>query len=240
MYPEQLRPNLETQANYVAEWLELTSEVGSARFSAALVQAVRDSDYFPVISKIRQHAGMGSKQQTAAAADAAWLYVQDYIRKWPNYGENIGRSRKAPALPARIGHAVRMVGGLARIEFALEDSLPFIRKDFSAAWENYHQSAAAYNDLQLESPLLPKLLTAANGKHMDGEPGNVSGRGIEAAAKSIPPTPSRFIPRAPLTEAEIADLKRRALEVEARYKAQASGEKGAETTDDSLDGRPPS
>jgi hypothetical protein len=219
MYPEQLRPSLETQANYVAEWLELTGEVGRDRFSAALVQAVRDSEYFPVISKIRQHAGMGSKQQTAAGADAAWLYVQDYIRKWPDYGEGIGRKKDAPALPPRIAHAVRMVGGLARIEFALKDSLPFVRKDFSAAWENYEQSAAAYHDLQLEAPLLPKLLAAANGQHPNRESSNTSGRAIEAAAKPIPPASKPYVGRAPLTESEIADLKRRALEVEAQYRA---------------------
>ena len=159
MYPLQLRPSPETQANYTVEWLELVSQIGPEKFSEALVGAVRGSEYFPVIAKIRQCAGVSEKQQNAAGADAAWLYVREHVRKYSSLYE-----RNAPKLPDRIAHAARLVGGLYAIEYCSDESLPFMRKDFCAAWERYQESSAALTDLMLAAPLEKKLLAAAGGK----------------------------------------------------------------------------
>ena len=153
MYPLQLRPSPETQANYTVEWLELASQIGPDKFSEALVSAVRSSDYFPIISKIRQCAGVTEKQQNAAGADAAWLYVREHVRKYSSIYEC-----NAPKLPPRIAYAARLIGGLYAIEYCPDDSLPFMRKDFCAAWERYHESSAAFTELMLAAPLEQKLL----------------------------------------------------------------------------------
>lgn len=209
MYPLQLRPSLETLANYTVEWLELMSEVGPERFSEALVKAVRESEYFPVISKIRQHAGMGTKQQSAAGASAAWMWLWDYLRKWPfyEYSDGVRQPKGAPAVPHRINHAARLVGGLMRIQNVTEDALPFVQRDFCAAWENYEQSAAAYNDLQLAAPLLPKLLAEAKPEKPQPEsPAAV------LPVKRFPVSNSR-----PLSDAELAEKKLQAEIVAKRF-----------------------
>ena len=158
MYPVHLRPSLETQANYTVEWLEMAAKVGEHVFSEALVSAVRNSEFFPVIAKIRQCAGITDKQQSKAGADAAWLWLQTWLRKWPDRGENVGRERDAPELPARILHSARMVGGLKAIEYMKDEAEPFVRRDFCAAWERYEESSNALGDLLISSPLAPKLL----------------------------------------------------------------------------------
>lgn len=207
MYPLQLRPSPETQANYAVEWLAIAQEIGQERFSQALVQAVRDSDYFPVVSKIRQLAGMGTKQQTAAGADAAWLYVQDYLRRWPlyDYSDGARRPQGAPQLPGRIAHCVRLIGGLGKIEFADDHSLPFVRKDFAAAWENYDQAAEMYTSLQLESPLISKMLAGGSDKPKRPEPREV------AVLKGFPK-------REPLTEEQVRQKKAEAEKVAEKFK----------------------
>ena len=159
MYPEQLRPSPESQAEYTAEWLEMADEVGAERFSAALVNAVRESESFPVIAKIRKACGLGTVQQSAAGADAAWLFVQDHMRQFGTEPYHVPFGQRRPALPPRIAYAVRLVGGLQRIADVSDDSLPFMRKDFAAAWERYEESAAAYNTLQLTAQV-PKQLMA--------------------------------------------------------------------------------
>lgn len=199
MYPEQLRPSPETQANYTVEWLDMAHEVGMDAFSAALVQSVRESDYFPVISKIRQCAGVNQKQQEASGSDAAWLYLQQWLRKWPDGGENVGRNRNAPRLPPRIEHAARLAGGVAAIEWATDKNLPFLKRDFMEAWKNYSQSAAQYNALQLEAPIDLKLLRSPEAQ----EPVSVK----KLAEVCVMPSKLKPTPRE-LTDAEIEDRRR--------------------------------
>lgn len=201
MYPEQLRPSLETQANYTVEWLNLAEEIGFDAFSAALVQAVRETDFFPVVSKIRQCAGTLKKQQEVSGAEAAWLYLQQWIKKWPDYGENVGRSKKAPQLPHRIAHAARLAGGLAAIEWATDESLPFRRRDFIEAWKNYAHTEAEYNSLQLEAPIDLKLLRSPEAQESADIPLK------KLAEVCVMPSKPKPLPRE-LTDAEIEDRKR--------------------------------
>lgn len=215
MYPVQLRPTMESQANYAVEWLTVAQEVGCDRFSSALVQAVRDSDFFPTVSKIRRLAGLGSKEQTAAGADAAWLYLEDYLRKFPLYDYSYGARRPTgtPELPPRIAHAVRLVGGLRKIEFATEEAYPFIRKDFCQAWNGYEESAAAYNELQLTSPILSKLL--GTGKDIKPE----KRAELTSAVKTMPAEQKIW------TDAELEELKRKAEQVAKTFQSRPTGEK---------------
>lgn len=158
MYPEPLRPSLETQAEYTAEWLEIADQVGPEGFSAGLISAVRGSEYFPTIKKLRDCCGVSEEKQSKAGAEAAWLYVREHVRKFSTLYD-----RNAPPLPPRIAYAARVVGGLYQIEYCPDNSLPFMRKDFYAAWEHYQESAAAYGELLLSAPLeifTPRLLKA--------------------------------------------------------------------------------
>lgn len=146
--------------------MTIAREVGPDKFSEALVKAVRNSgDFFPSVSKIREYAGL-RESPGGIGSEAAWLWVQDYLREWGSSGRGywMGKAHfQPPAIPARIKHAVRMVGGLLMIERVTDNSLPFMRRDFMAAWDHYDQSAAAYNELQLQAPVKPdtRLLSAA-------------------------------------------------------------------------------
>jgi len=217
MYPEPLQPKPETLANYTVEWLALTEEIGAERFSMALIQAVRDSEYFPVISKIRQYAGAQTKQQNAAGAAAAWVWLQSYLNKWPfyEYSDGIRQSRGAPAVPPRIMHAARMVGGLMRIQELSVDSLPFVLRDFSAAWETYSQTAAAITELQLEAPLTPKQLAGGPANGTETSVTALLKKFTEGKAMNEPKQQPRaeLMRRGPMSDIErdqqIAEVKRR-------------------------------
>jgi hypothetical protein len=163
MFPPQLRPTVETQASYTVEWLEMVAEIGPDRFSLALVDAVRISDYFPVIAKIRQCAGVSSEQKKASEADAAWQYVLKYISK----GYACDWYTNAPALPPRIDYAVRHIGGIHAVNNADDKALTFMRRDFCQAWERYQESSSALTDLLLDAPLEEKRLELGTGKKME-------------------------------------------------------------------------
>lgn len=202
MFPPQLRPSPETKRAYTAEWLELVSEIGPERFSAALIEAVRGSEYFPVIAKIRQCAGVSEKQQNAAGSDAAWLYVREHVRKYSSLYE-----KNAPKLPARIAHAARLVGGLGAIEYCPDDSLPFMRRDFCAAWERYQESSAALNELLLAAPLTPRLLA------MESRPERTTVNAAEvlSTARKMP------APARELSDEDLERLKTQAIEVAEKF-----------------------
>ena len=156
MYPEPLRPSAETQAEYTSEWLEIVGQVGPEKFSEGLVNAVRGSEYFPTIKKLRDCCAVSEEKLQRAGSEAAWLYVREHVRKFSSI-----YSHNAPKLPPRIAYATRVVGGLYQIEYCPDDSLPFMRKDFCAAWERYPESSAAFDSLLLAAPLespQPKLL----------------------------------------------------------------------------------
>ena len=127
----------------------MVKEIGEESFSAALVAAVRSSEYFPVIAKIRQCASLSAEQQKAAGADAAWQYVIAYNSK----GYACDWAKNVPALPVRIEYAARAVGGIHAINNADPKSVPFMRRDFCTAWEQYQESSAALGELLLASPL---------------------------------------------------------------------------------------
>ncbi len=193
MYPEQLRPSLGTQAEYTAEWLEIADQIGPDDFSAGLINAVRGSEYFPTIKKLRDCCGISEEKQSKARAEAAWLYVREHVQKFSSL-----YSTDAPKLPPRIAYATRLVGGLYQIEYCGDSSLPFMKKEFMAAWENYSQSAAAYDALLLESPLIPnmdKLLTMPSQPKMLSE-GAAKMKEANRIAKEMPRE---------MTDAEVED-----------------------------------
>ncbi len=159
-YPTQLRPDEDTQKAMMIEWLFLASEIGAEKFSEALVNAVRESEYFPVIAKIRKHAGATQAQQADAGAQAAWLWVRKYIRDWGTSGDPhyFGNGPvMPPALDARIQHALRFVGGIQVVENTPNDELQWVQKRFMAAWSAYVQTFEHLAQLQAQSgmPALP-------------------------------------------------------------------------------------
>lgn len=216
MYPLPLRPEPDTQAEYTAEWLEIADSIGADRFSEGLIQAVRESDYFPTISKLRACCGVTETQQSKAGADAAWSYVLAYIAK----GYACDWYQNPPKLPARIAHAVRMVGGIRGIQSATDREVPFLRKDFCEAWDHYVESAAAFGNLLLQAPLDVKLLPVAkDAPTLTGKPGGTV-NAIEALSMATQiSTPTKAF-RAPLTDEEIERKKAEALKEAEKFQRQ--------------------
>jgi hypothetical protein len=203
MYPLALRPSLETQANYTVEWLLMLDEIGEAAFSEALRRAVHESEYFPTISKVRMCAGITTEQKDSAAADAAWLLVEDWIRRWHGVMFPVFKSgtviEKAPKLPARIAYAVRVVGGIDAIANVTDKGAPFLRKEFGEAFERYEHSGRIGAEMQLAAPEVKRLMAGA------------------VDDKAMQP-PAKRVVAAPLSEEEVEQKKAEAVKAAERFK----------------------
>jgi hypothetical protein len=75
--------------------------------------------------------------QNKVEADAAWNYVNEYLRKWgvdrlPIYSG--GKRITAPRLDARSEYALRRIGGLWALNQIDAESRPFMYRDFCEAY----------------------------------------------------------------------------------------------------------
>jgi hypothetical protein len=153
MYPH-LQLTAETVENYVIEWFEIALQVGSEQFDIALRHAVQASRFFPTVAEIREHAGLLPGKTGAASAEAAWVTVQEYVRRY------YGAPGRWPKLPERIDRAVRSIGGIAAIGDATTSNIAFIRRDFMESFKNMPavmecETRAGWK-LLLEGPTVPE------------------------------------------------------------------------------------
>lgn len=187
----------------MVEWLLIAKEIGQDAFSEALRKAVHESEYFPTIAKVRICAGITSEQKDSAAADAAWLLVEDWIGKWHGLVFPVFKAgtviEKAPKLPARVAYAVRVVGGVDAIANVNDKGLPFLRKEFSEAFERYELSGRIGSEMQLAAPEVKRLMTSA------------------VDEKAMQPPAKRAV-AAPLSDEEIEQKKAEAVKAAERFK----------------------
>ncbi|MGB8781814.1 MAG: hypothetical protein WCD02_01775, partial [Terriglobales bacterium] len=91
------------------------ADLDRSQLEVAFTRARRELKFFPRISELRDLAGVAAKDVRNVETEAAWKFVNDYLRKWgvdlmPIYSG--GKRIEAPALPPRIAYALRRIGGL--------------------------------------------------------------------------------------------------------------------------------
>ena len=100
------------------------------------------STFFPSIAGIaelisRWHGGANREDQKKVEANAAWDYVNEYLRKWgvdflPLYSGS--KVTIPPPLDARMDYALRRIGGLRALNQVDVDKRPFMYRDFCEAY----------------------------------------------------------------------------------------------------------
>jgi len=136
------------------------------------------SPFFPAIADIvrlisRWHGKAESDDEKKVEADAAWTYVNDYLRKWgvdmlPIYSG--GKQVTPPPLDPRAEFALRRIGGFQALNQMDVSRMPFIYRDFCEAYTlaPLAESMAPRLREQLGSDkLLGKVTELANSKKLD-------------------------------------------------------------------------
>jgi hypothetical protein len=126
------------------------ADIGREGLAIAFQRARRECRFFPKIAELRDLAGAAAKDERSVEAEAAWKCANDYLHKWgvdlmPLYSG--GEQIDAPAIPPRVGYALRRIGGLRGLNQITEESRPFMFKDF----------CEAYNLAPIADALAPQL-----------------------------------------------------------------------------------
>jgi hypothetical protein len=107
------------------------------RLDTAFQRARRERTFFPKIAELRALASSRSQDENKVEANAAWDYVNEYLRKW---GVDLlslysgGKVTTPPPLDARIDYALRRIGGLRALNQVDIDKRPFMYRDFCEAY----------------------------------------------------------------------------------------------------------
>jgi hypothetical protein len=124
--PERLRINAEDLI-----------DIPQDRLALAFSRARRELDYAPGVAEIRRLASADEKSSESVEAQAAWNYVNEYLRKWGVDRMPIrsgGQWITAPPLEPRLEYAVRQIGGLWRLNQVTDENYAFMFRDFCAAY----------------------------------------------------------------------------------------------------------
>ena len=100
------------------------------------------SPFFPTIADITKlisqwHGRASSEAESKVEADAAWTYVNDYLRRWgvdrlPLYTS--GNLTPPPPLDPRADYALRRIGGFQALHQMDINRMPFVYRDFCEAY----------------------------------------------------------------------------------------------------------
>ncbi|MGA2630218.1 MAG: hypothetical protein ABSG54_08365 [Terriglobia bacterium] len=150
-------------------YLEALSDLPFGVLRCSLEAMLKTSKFFPRIPEIRE-AVLGPLASAVDAelegAENAWQHVLAYVDRWH---PDIGPFRDAPALCGREIQAMRHVGGVYRIWLEQDGGpgLPFLRKDFIAAWRNLRASPSGEEAIILaDKTILKTLETGKRGRTM--------------------------------------------------------------------------
>src|ERR1035438_1408601 len=113
------------------------ADVPQDRLNVAFQRALRERTFFPKVAELRALALASSDEGKKVEANAAWDYVNQYLRKWgvdllPLYSN--GNVMTPPRLDARTDYALRRVGGLRALNQVDVDKVPFMYRDFCEAY----------------------------------------------------------------------------------------------------------
>jgi len=107
------------------------------RLNIAFQRALRELVFFPKVAELRNLAGASTQDEAKVEADAAWSFVNDYLRKW---GADLlpirsgGKEIPPPPLDARVDYALRRIGGLQALNQMDMNRMPFMYRDFCEAY----------------------------------------------------------------------------------------------------------
>ena len=113
------------------------SDIPRDRLKVAFSRALYESKFFPKLAELRTLSGQSAADEKKVEAEAAWRYVNEYLRKWGVNRLPIRSSGKwitAPSLEPRLEYAVRQIGGLWRLNQLTDENFPFIFRDFCEAY----------------------------------------------------------------------------------------------------------
>jgi hypothetical protein len=112
------------------------ADIPQDRLCVSFQRALRELTFFPKVAELRTLA-LKSEDEEKVEADAAWNYVNEYLRKWgvdllPLYSG--GKVTTPPPLDARTDYALRRIGGLLALNQVDVDKRPFMYRDFCEAY----------------------------------------------------------------------------------------------------------
>jgi hypothetical protein len=132
----------EVQKELFAEFARVFEHVSPEVIEWAFREWRMKSSYFPGVADIgkliqERQGGIGSDDEKKIEADAAWAYVNDYLRKW---GVDLlpirsgGKEILPPPLDARVEYSLRRIGGLQALNQMDVNRMPFMYRDFCEAY----------------------------------------------------------------------------------------------------------
>jgi hypothetical protein len=112
------------------------ADLSRDQLCVAFRRALYELKWFPKLAELRDLAG-SKPEELKVEAQAAWNYVNDYLRKWgvdrlPVRSD--GKLITAPPLDPRLEYAVRQIGGLWRLNQVTDETYHFIFRDFCEAY----------------------------------------------------------------------------------------------------------
>jgi hypothetical protein len=113
------------------------ADIPQDQLRVSFQRALRQLTWFPKLAELRNFAGSNSADEIKIEADAAWTYVNDYLRKW---GADLlpvrsgGKEILPPPLDARVEYALRRIGGLQALNQMDVNRMPFLYRDFCEAY----------------------------------------------------------------------------------------------------------
>jgi hypothetical protein len=126
---------------FTSERLRINAEdlidIPQDRLAAAFAKARRELDYAPGVAEIRRFAAADEESLRNVEAQAAWTFINEYLRKWGVDKLPIRSNGKwiiAPLLEPRLEYALRRIGGLWRLSQVTDQSYHFMQRDFCEAY----------------------------------------------------------------------------------------------------------
>jgi hypothetical protein len=118
---------------YARELVDLPRELLTTSFRRTL----RELKWFPKVAELRELARASEENLKKVQADAAWNYVNEYLRRWgvdrlPVYSS--GKKITAPPLDDRTEYALRRIGGFSGLNQIDSNKRPFMYRDFCEAY----------------------------------------------------------------------------------------------------------
>lgn len=112
-------------------------DISQDRLRVAFRRALYESNFFPRLAELRHLAGSNAEDEKKVEAQAAWSYVNEYLRKWGTEKlpiRSAGQWVTAPPLEPRLEYALRQIGGLWRLNQVSEQTYAFVFRDFCEAY----------------------------------------------------------------------------------------------------------
>lgn len=173
---------LDTQlsAQRLVLYAQALSDIGRESLALAFVEAGKRCQFFPRPAELRELAVGKADDQQEVEAQGAWLWIQDFMRKF--WHADIGIDRRAPNIPPAINYTLRIIGGFRALSQMEVGSEPFVQKAFVAAFRLAPMA-------ELMAPKLPSLLPTReatkllSAKAMDKPPEPIDTSGLTQQAE---------------------------------------------------------